>query len=335
MDMLENMRTFVRVVQAGSFTAVAKQTDVATAQVSRAIASLETYAQIRLLHRTTRKIALTDSGRRYFERLLSILGDVDQANAEARNALVRPYGRLRVHTMPGLGQSHVTASAVAYQASFPDVAIEMTYSQRMPNLVEEGYDVSVVTASSLPDSGYIAHSCGTSYSVLVASRAYLDHCGVPSTPADLMNHTCLRLDTPAEANGEWLLHGAGGETVSHAVLAAPFQANAPEALSIALRAGLGIGSLAIYSVIDDLRSGQLVRVLPDYRLTMLDVYAMYASRRFLDAKVRTFVDHVRATLAPALQADERALAEIAEVAEVAAPRGRDRTLAPALSVATA
>ncbi|WP_175855267.1 LysR family transcriptional regulator [Burkholderia anthina] len=332
MDMLENMRTFVRVVQAGSFTAVAKQTDVATAQVSRAIASLETYAQIRLLHRTTRKIALTDSGRRYFERLLSILGDVDQANAEARNALVRPYGRLRVHTMPGLGQSHVTASAVAYQASFPDVAIEMTYSQRMPNLVEEGYDVSVVTASSLPDSGYIAHSCGTSYSVLVASRAYLDHCGVPSTPADLLNHTCLRLDTPAEANGEWLLHGAGGETVSHAVLAAPFQANAPEALSIALRAGLGIGSLAIYSVIDDLRSGQLVRVLPDYRLTMLDVYAMYASRRFLDAKVRTFVDHVRATLAPALQADERALAEIAEVA---APRGRDRTLAPALSVATA
>lgn len=332
MDMLENMRTFVRVVQAGSFTAVAKQTDVATAQVSRAIASLETYAQIRLLHRTTRKIALTDSGRRYFERLLSILGDVDQANAEARNALVRPYGRLRVHTMPGLGQSHVTASAVAYQASFPDVAIEMTYSQRMPNLVEEGYDVSVVTASSLPDSGYIAHSCGTSYSVLVASRAYLDRCGVPSTPADLMNHTCLRLDTPAEANGEWLLHGAAGETVSHAVLAAPFQANAPEALSIALRAGLGIGSLAIYSVIDDLRSGQLVRVLPDYRLTMLDVYAMYASRRFLDAKVRTFVDHVRATLAPALQADERALAEIAEVA---APRGRDRTLAPALSVATA
>ncbi|KHK56049.1 LysR family transcriptional regulator [Burkholderia sp. A9] len=319
MDMLENMRTFVRVVQAGSFTAVAKQTDVATAQVSRAVASLEAYAQIRLLDRTTRKIALTDNGRRYFERLLSILGDVDQANAEARNALVRPYGRLRVHTMPGLGQSHVTASAVAYQASFPDVAIEMTYSQRMPNLVEEGYDVSIVTASSLPDSGYIAHSCGRSCSVLVASRAYLDRCGVPSTPADLANHTCLRLDTPAEASGEWLLHGAGGETVSHAVLAAPFQANAPEALSIALRAGLGIGSLAIYSIVDDLRSGRLVRVLPDYRLTMLDVYAMYASRRFLDAKVRTFVDHLRATLAPALKADQHALAALA------APCGRERT----------
>ncbi|NDV75264.1 LysR family transcriptional regulator [Burkholderia cenocepacia] len=315
MDMLENMRTFVRVVQAGSFSAVAKQTDVATAQVSRAVASLEAYAQIRLLNRTTRKIALTDSGRRYFERLQSILGDADQANAEARNALVRPYGRLRVHTMPGLGQSHVTASAVAYRARFPDVAIEMTYSQRMPNLVEEGYDVSVVTAASLPDSACIAHSCGTSFSVLVASPAYL------------ARHTCLRLDTPAEANGEWLLHGAGGQAVSHAVTAAPFHANAPEAMSIALRAGLGIGSLAIYSAIDDLRSGRLVRVLPDYRLTMLDVYAMYASRRFLDAKVRTFVDHLRATLSPALKADTRALDALA------APHGREH--ARALSGVTA
>ncbi|MBR8144315.1 LysR family transcriptional regulator [Burkholderia sp. AU19243] len=329
MDMLENMRTFVRVVQAGSFTAVAKQTDVATAQVSRAIASLEAYARIRLLHRTTRKIALTDSGRRYFERLLSILGDVDRANDEARNALVRPYGRLRVHTMPGLGQSHVTAAAIAYQRNFPEVAIEMTYSQRMPNLVEEGYDVSIVTASSLPDSGYIAHSCGTSHSVLVASRAYLERHGAPATPADLANHTCLRLDTPAEAHGEWRLHGTAGDTIAHTVPDAPFQANAPESLSIALHAGLGIGSLAIYSVIDDLRSGRLVRVLPDYRLTMLDVYVMYASRRFVDAKVRTFVDHVRATLALALHADERALTALA------VPRGRDRGRVHALTGAAA
>ncbi|AFQ48654.1 LysR family transcriptional regulator [Burkholderia sp. A9] len=311
MDMLENMRTFVRVVQAGSFTAVAKQTDVAIAQVSRAVSSLEEYAQTRLLNRTTRRIALTDNGRRYFERLVSILGDVDQANAEARNALVRPYGRLRVHTMPGLGQSHVTGAVVAYQAAFPEVAVEITYSQRMPNLVEDGYDISVVTASSLPDSGYIAHTYGRCYSVLVASKAYLDQHGIPLNPAELASHTCLRLDTPADASDEWLLHGACGDVVSHAVLAAPFQANAPEALAIALRAGMGIGSLAIYSVIDDLRSGKLVRVLPDYRLTMLDVYAMYISRQFMDAKIRTFLDHLRMTLSPALEADENALNSIA------------------------
>ncbi|KWH44208.1 LysR family transcriptional regulator [Burkholderia cepacia] len=311
MDILENMRTFVRVVQAGSFTAVAKQTDVAIAQVSRAVSGLEEYAQTRLLNRTTRRISLTDSGRRYFERLLAILGDVDQANAEARNALVRPYGRLRVHTMPGLGQSHVTEAVVTYQAAFPEVAVDITYSQRMPNLVEDGYDISVVAASSLPDSGYIAHTYGRCYSVLVASQDYLDRHGTPSKPADLADHTCLRLDTPADSNDEWLLHGTRGEVESHSVLSAPFQANAPEALAIALRAGMGIGSLAIYSVIDDLRSGKLVRVLPSYRLTMLDVYAMYVSRQFMDAKIRTFLEHLRMTLSPALEADEGALNAIA------------------------
>lgn len=311
MDMLENMRTFVRVAQAGSFTAVAKQTDVAIAQVSRAIASLEEYAQTRLLHRTTRKIALTDSGRRYFERVSSILSDVDQANAEARNALVRPYGRLRIHTMPGLGQSHVTASIVAYQERFTDVSVEITYSQRMPNLVEEGYDISILTASSLPDSAYIAHTYGKSHSILVASRDYLDTHGTPSTPADLDAHACLRLDTPAEPNGEWLLHGEDGSVVPHSVLMAPFQVNAPEAMMVALRAGRGIGSLAIYSALDELRSGRLVRVLPDYRLQLLDVYAIYVSRQFMDAKVRTFLDHLRSTLPPALGADEQALEAMA------------------------
>ncbi|MBN3505798.1 LysR family transcriptional regulator [Burkholderia cenocepacia] len=307
MDMLENMRTFVRVVQAGSFTAVARQTNVAIAQVSRAVSGLEEYAQIRLLHRTTRRISLTDSGRRYFERLLSILGDVDQANAEARNALVQPYGRLRVHTMPGLGQSHVVESIVAYQAAFPEVAVAVTYSQRIPNLVEEGYDVSIVAASSLPDSTYVAHSYGESHSVLVASKAYLARRGVPSKPADLADHTCLCLDNLEGPSNEWLLHGAGDQVVTHSILSAPFQANSPEAMTIALRAGLGIGPLAMYSVAADLRSGRLVRVLPEYRLAMLSIYAMYPSRQFVDAKVKTFLDSLRMTLSPALKTSEDAL----------------------------
>jgi DNA-binding transcriptional LysR family regulator len=311
MDMVENMRTFVRVVQAGSFTAVAKRTDVTVAQVSRAIANLEEYAKTRLLYRTTRKVSLTDSGRRYFERISSILNDVDHANAEARNALIQPYGRLRVHTMPGLGQSHVIASLVAYQLKFPDISVEVTYAQQMPNLVEEGYDVSVVTTSGLPDSSYIAHTYGRSYSVLVASKEYLEKHGTASTPAELAGHRCLRLDTPAESNCEWLLHSASGQVVSHPLLSAPFSTNVPEAMLLALRSGLGIGSLAIYSVIDDLQSGRLVRVLPDYRLTMLDVCAMYVSRQFMDAKMRTLLEHMRKTLSPALQADEQAMNSIA------------------------
>ena len=162
MDMLENMRLFVRVVEAGSFTAVAKEIDATTAQVSRAVSNLEAHVQTRLLHRTTRHLGLTESGERYFERAKSILAEIDYANAEARNALLRPSGKMRIHAMTGLGQSHVVSSIVRYQEDNPDVSVELTLAQRMPNLVEEGYDVSIVTASQLPDSGYVAQTCGTS-----------------------------------------------------------------------------------------------------------------------------------------------------------------------------
>ncbi|ABC34834.1 transcriptional regulator, LysR family [Burkholderia thailandensis E264] len=307
MDMLDNMRLFVRVVEAGSFTAVAKEIDATTAQVSRAVSNLEAHVQTRLLHRTTRHLGLTESGQRYFERAKSILAEIDYANAEARNALLRPSGKLRIHAMTGLGQSHVVSSIVRYQEDNPDVSVELTLAQRMPNLVEEGYDVSIVSASHLPDSGYVAQTCGTSCSVLVASREYLARHGTPTTPEDLAKHVCLRLDTPASPGGEWRLERDDGEETVYALPPAPFQANVPDALSVAVRAGRGIGSIALYTALDDIREGRLVRVLPNYRLDTLSVYAVYATRRYLDAKIRTFLDHLRTTLAPALENDLREL----------------------------
>jgi DNA-binding transcriptional LysR family regulator len=314
MDMLENMRMFVRVVEAGSFTAVAKRMDTSTGMVSRAVSQLEGSLETRLLQRTTRHLALTESGRRYFERVRPILSDVDEANAEARNALVRPYGRLRVHSMPGLAQRHVMASIVTYRDAFNEVEVELTLSQRLPNLVEDGFDVSVLTAASLPDSGYIAQPIGVSYSVLVASPAYLAQHGVPRVPADLAHHACLGLDTPASPAHEWRLQGPEGESI-HELRAPALQVNEPEALAVALRAGSGIGSLAIYSVIEDLRAGTLVRVLPGYRLQTLTVYAVYVSRVYVDARIRTFVDHLRTTLAPALRAQEQEIERLAHAAD--------------------
>ncbi|MGV4689117.1 LysR family transcriptional regulator [Burkholderia pseudomallei] len=307
MDMLDNMRLFVRVVEAGSFTAVAKEIDATTAQVSRAVSNLEAHVQTRLLHRTTRHLGLTESGQRYFERAKSILAEIDYANAEARNALLRPSGKLRIHAMTGLGQSHVVSSIVRYQEDNPDVSVELTLAQRMPNLVEEGYDVSIVSASHLPDSGYVAQTCGTSCSVLVASREYLARHGTPTTPDDLAKHVCLRLDTPASPGGEWRLERDDGDETVYALPPAPFQANVPDALSVAVRAGRGIGSIALYTALDDIREGRLVRVLPNYRLDTLGVYAVYATRRYLDAKIRTFLDHLRTTLAPALENDLKEL----------------------------
>ncbi|MGN7980926.1 LysR family transcriptional regulator [Burkholderia sp. 22313] len=307
MDMLENMRLFVRVVEAGSFTAVAKEIDATTAQVSRAVSNLEAHVQTRLLHRTTRHLGLTESGERYFERAKSILAEIDYANAEARNALLRPSGKMRIHAMTGLGQSHVVSSIVRYQEDNPDVSVELTLAQRMPNLVEEGYDVSIVTASQLPDSGYVAQTCGTSCSVLVASREYLARHGTPKTPDDLPNHVCLRLDTPASPASEWRLERGDDEDAVYELQPAPFQVNVPDALCVAVRAGRGIACIGLYTVLDDLREGRLIRVLPEYRLQTVSVYAVYATRRYLDAKIRTFLDHLRTTLTPALENDLREL----------------------------
>lgn len=285
MDMLENMRLFVRVVEAGSFTAVAREIAATTAQVSRAVSNLEAHVQTRLLHRTTRHLGLTESGQRYFERLKSILAEIDHANAEARNALLKPSGRMRIHAMTGLGQSHVVPAVVRYQDDNPEVSVDLTLAQRMPNLVEEGYDVSIVTAAQLPDSGYVAQTCGESCSVLVASRDYLARHGTPKTPDDLLKHVCLRLDTPSSPGGEWRLERNDGEEQHFDLPPSPFQVNVPDALAVALR------------------SGRLVRVLPNYRLHTIHVYAVYASRRYLDAKTRTFLDHLRTTLTPALAHD--------------------------------
>jgi DNA-binding transcriptional LysR family regulator len=300
MDTLDAMRIFVRVVEARSFTAVGRQTNATTAQVSRGISSLEEHLKVRLLHRTTRHLSLTEAGQRYFEKIKSILAALDVADTEARNSMARPYGTLRIHSVLGLGQRHVTAAIVQYQNENPDVSVDLTLAQRVPNLVEEGYDLSVLVATDLPDSGYVTQTFGCSYSILVASPEYLSRRGHPLTPADLERHACLRLDLPGETADEWRLYGANDE-VGIKVTASPFQANVPDALRLALRSGSGIGPLAIYSVVDDIKEGKLERVLPGYRLRMLNVYAVYPSRRYVDAKVRTFLEFLRATLAPALR----------------------------------
>jgi DNA-binding transcriptional LysR family regulator len=143
---------FVRVVESGSFTAAARQVNGSTAQISRAVAFLERQLGVRLLNRTTRHIGMTESGERYFKRAKTILADIEHASAEARNRLAKPYGKLRVHAMPSLGLRYLTSAMVQYQVSNPDVKIELTLSERFPNLIEDGIDVSLMATADLPTS---------------------------------------------------------------------------------------------------------------------------------------------------------------------------------------
>ncbi|CAG9268379.1 LysR family transcriptional regulator [Paraburkholderia caribensis] len=289
MDKLYNMSVFAKVVEMGSFTAVANHLDTTVGNVSRAVSVLKEGLNTRLLQRSTRRLVITDAGRRFYERSVAILSDLEHAEAEARDALLEPRGTLRVHAVPGLGRQLMTRAVLAYRDAYPDVSVDLLLSQRMPNLLEEQLDVAVVIARALPDSAYVSQRIGASHCVLAASPAYLAKHPAPERPEDLADHTCIQLGTVDYAPDEWQLESAEGNA-TYRPAGPHFSVNDMEAMSVALRDGAGIGLLAAFSAIDDLRDGKLVRVLPQYHTCERSVYAMYSSRQFVDAKIKRFVD---------------------------------------------
>jgi DNA-binding transcriptional LysR family regulator len=301
MDTLQNMRVFVRVVEAGSFTGAAQHLNTTTAYASRAVSDLEAHLRTRLLNRTTRRIALTEAGERYLQRCEQILAYVDQAEAEASDAHARPSGKLKVHAMTSFGQHYVVPAVGRYQKRYPDVHVELTLAARVPDLLDEGYDVALVLAQDLPDSGLVSQRLGSAFSITN---------GVPKTPSDLSRHTCLQMVTPVFPTDEWTFDGPNGqETFAHG--AATFQVNVAEALAVGVREGMGLGLLPIYSAIAGLRSGQLVWVMPEYTSQEMNLYALYPSRQYLDAKIRTWVEFLRDELPATLAADQAELRKFA------------------------
>ncbi|QNB13266.1 LysR family transcriptional regulator [Paraburkholderia tropica] len=309
MDTLQNMRVFTRVVEAGSFTAAAQSLDSTTGAMSRAVSELEAHLRTRLLNRTTRRLALTTAGERYLQRCKQILADVEGAEEEASCAHERPAGVLRMHSFASIGQHYVLPAISQYRALHPDVTVELTLSQRMPDLYGGSSDVSLVIASSLPNSDLVSHRLGASCSILCASPEYIQAHGAPRTPADLARHDCLILKTPTAPANEWTLEGPEGVVSMH--VDGPVQVNIAESLAVAIREGMGIGMLPVYAAIDGLRSGALVRVLPQHILQRVNVYALYPSRKFVDAKTRTWVEFLRNYLGEVIARDMAALEALA------------------------
>jgi DNA-binding transcriptional LysR family regulator len=308
MDTLQNMRVFVRVVEAGSFTAAAQSFNATTGAMSRAVSELETHLRTRLLNRSTRRLALTTAGERYLKRCQQILADIDTAEEEASCAHERPTGALRMHSFASIGQHYILPAISRYRALYPEVSVELTLSQRMPDLFEGNSDVAVITASSLPNSDLVSLLLGATFSILCASPAYLRARGAPRQPGDLAHHECLILQTPAVPANDWLLEGpAGSESMQ---VTGPVQVNIAESLVVAIREGMGIGMLPLYAAIDGLRDGSLARVLPEYTLQRMNIYALYPSRKFIDAKTRTWVEFLRENMPKIIARDEAWLAEV-------------------------
>jgi DNA-binding transcriptional LysR family regulator len=189
MDVFQTMRFFMAVAQSGSFTAAAKLLDTSTTNVSKAVSSLEARLQTRLINRTTRRLALTEAGLRYLQRCEKILEELRDAEEEAGTANTLPVGRLKIHALSAIGNHYVIDAIAKYRETHPSVLFDLTLTNRLPDLLEEGYDMSIVLARDLPDSGFVAQRLGITYSILCASPEYLQKRGTPETPGRWANMT--------------------------------------------------------------------------------------------------------------------------------------------------
>ncbi|HEK1767455.1 TPA: LysR family transcriptional regulator [Pseudomonas putida] len=303
MDIFQSMRFFIAVAQSGSFTAAAQSLATTTTNVSKSITALEARLHTRLINRTTRRLALTEAGLRYLERCGKILDDVRDADEEAGTARTQPVGRLKIHTLSAIGNHYLIDAIARYRRVHPTVMFDLTLTNRIPDLLEEGFDMSVVLARDLPDSGFVAQRLGMTYSILCASPAYLQARGVPASPADLLAHECLRIVNTVMPVENWTFDGPEGmESVTIPV--SPLHINTADGMTIAIKKGMGIGLQPIVSAVEGLRVGTLVRVLPEYRLEALNLFAIYPSRKFVDAKTRTWVEFLKLAIPELLAADE-------------------------------
>lgn len=288
MDRISAMQTFVRVVESGSFVRAAEQLNLSTTATSRQIAELEAHLGGRLLNRTTRSLSLTDAGRAYFDRCMSILAEVEEAEASVGRQALNPAGGLRLTAPAAFGAERLGQLLFGLRECHPEITVDVSLADRMVDLVEEGIDLALRVATSL-DPSLVARRLATVRIAICAAPAYLARHGTPHTPQDLAGHACLTYTNTLRSN-EWVFDGpAGRETIP---VSGGWRANSGELLRIAALAGEGIVCQPTFLVGDDLRQGRLVPLLPGYRLPDFTMYAVYPSRRHVPAKVRAFVDYL-------------------------------------------
>lgn len=289
MDRIDAMTVFTKVVEQGSFAAAASSLQRSTSAVSRLVAQLEALLDARLLHRTTRRIALTESGRAYYERCVQLLADIADAEelAGARNPT--PRGTLRLTAPVSFGVSHLAPAIAAFMAQHPNVKIDVALSDRQVDLVEEGLDLAI-RVGEVGSQSMVARPIGQARLMIAASPAYLARHGTPTTPADLAGHACMTYAYASEGMN-WSLRSPEGTSLRVAVQG-PVHSNSGPLLAALAVQGVGLTSAPDFILQTLIDAGQLVEVLPAWQPPALTIYAVYPTRRHLSSAVRSFVTHL-------------------------------------------
>ncbi|TCK01914.1 DNA-binding transcriptional LysR family regulator [Volucribacter psittacicida] len=285
MDKLNAISVFCRVIESQSFTQVAQQMNISVAMVSKLISQLEEQLKTRLLQRTTRKITPTEAGQIYYQRCLSVLMELEEADASIANHNSALQGNLSVSVPREFGMRFITPNLAKFLNAHPHLHVNIEYTDRKVDLISEGYDLAL-RIGQLTESTLVAKKIASSSMHIVASPHYLAQKGVPTTPEALSQHDCLIYKL------NYSLIWALQKNHQHyqAKVNAKFTSNNGLVLVEMAKAGLGIINSPLFFIEQELRSGELVELLTDYQQDTIDIHVVYPHRRYLPAKVRAFID---------------------------------------------
>lgn len=296
MDKLRLMESFVRIVDEGSLTAAARRQGTSLAATVRGLAALEGHLGVRLLNRSTRRIALTDEGRGYLERCRRILAEVGEAEAALNARIDRPEGRLTLTAPVMFGRLRLAPVVAEFLAAHPAMSADLMLLDRVVDLLEEGIDLAL-RIGRLPDSSLVALPLGSLRRIVCASPAYLARAGRPAHPAELAGHRCIRF-SGLPGGEEWRFPEAtGAVTVS-----GPLTTNQLDVAVDACISGLGCGRFLSYQVSAALADGRLQALLVDFEPPPVPVNLVYPHSRLVSARVRAFVEFARPRLQAVLAA---------------------------------
>ena len=292
MDRLDAMQIFVRLVEKGSFSAVAKERGIGQPAVSKQIAALEEELGTELIHRTSRTFALTEPGRDFYESALHILDDFENATSRIGRGQIAPKGLIRVTVPPTFARLHMVSKLPAFFDAYPDMAVEMAASDSPTTIIEDGFDLAI-HSGDLPDSTLVARRFAQTMIILIATPQYLARYGAPESPDDLERFRAVALVERGSVQ-PWSFGSA--QDAKRVVPTGVFRTSDIEQMRIGVLEHLGIAQAPAWLFAAELREGTVIRLLTPYE-RVVPIFAVRPASRRLSSKVRIFIEHLEKTFA--------------------------------------
>ncbi|WP_299495290.1 LysR family transcriptional regulator [uncultured Shewanella sp.] len=287
MDRFLSMKVFVRIIQLGSFTAVASEMNMTQSSISKRIAALEESLETKLIIRNSRKILLADVASNYYKQCIRILNELEIAENEIKENTLMPTGNLRMSLPDTFGRVFITPHLIEFKKKYPMINLDIDLLGRRVDLVNEGIDVAI-RIGHLADSNLIARKIGSCERVLVASPQYLESHGTPQTLDDLKMHNCLCFTQRGEFNHWNFIYKKNKASIT---IHGSIKSSSGDVLKQSVVAGLGIAVLPQWLIDEDIQAGKLIPLLPEYSPVAFPIHAVYPQNHFVPLKVKCFIKH--------------------------------------------